>query len=92
VGRVLPETEKNAGFEHIAGGALSASLPADQQSKLVLVMHALPVKLDDKGAETGGFLACSVNLELATQRFMDTPTHIEVFGCERFVTRAEQLV
>ncbi|OWV86526.1 hypothetical protein ATY75_21960 [Rhizobium sp. N122] len=70
----------------------SGSFAAGQQSKLGLVMHTLPIKLDDQSAETGGFLSRSVNLEFVTQPFMDTPAHIEVFGCERFVTRAEQLV
>lgn len=57
VGRGLPETEKNAAFKGVTGRALSGSLPAGQQSKLVLVMHTLPVKLDDKSAEAVGLLA-----------------------------------
>lgn len=57
VGPDLPDTGNNDEFERITGRVLSGSLPAGQQSKLVLVMHALPVKLDDKGAEMGGFLA-----------------------------------
>lgn len=56
VDRGLPETGRNAEFERVTGRVLSGSLAAGQQPKLVLVMHTLPVKLDDKSAEAVGWL------------------------------------
>lgn len=70
----------------------SDSLPAGKQSKLVFIMHTLPIKLDNQGSETIGFSACSVDIEPATQGFMHAPANIEICGGEWFVTRAEKLV
>ncbi|MBB3355488.1 hypothetical protein FHT70_005450 [Rhizobium sp. BK049] len=54
----------------------SDSLPAGKQSKLVLIMHTLPIKLDNQGSETIGFSACPVDIEPATQGFMHAPANI----------------
>ena len=73
--------------------AFSSGVPsAGHQAKLMLVVDALAVKLDDEGADPFGFLASPVDTKLDAEGFMNAPANVEIRGGERFVACAEQLV
>ena len=66
--------------------------PAGHQAKLMFVVNALAIKLDDEGADPFGFLAPPVDIKLDAESFMNAPANVEIRGGERFVACAEQLV
>jgi hypothetical protein len=67
-------------------------LSAGQQPKLMFVVNALSIKLDDEGAEAVGFLAGSFDTKIGADRFVNAAANIEVRCSERFVACIEQLV
>ena len=53
-------------------------LSAGQQPKLMFVVNALPIKLDDEGAEAIGFLAGSFDIKIGANSFVNAAANVEI--------------
>jgi len=53
-------------------------LSAGQQPKLMFVVNALPIKLDDEGAEAIAFLAGSFDIKIGANSFVNAAANVEI--------------